>query len=148
MEQNRQNLLNRLRAELEFVKSGGYRRSPRSPWRAPYIFEESPSCPNFTDRTRPHACQDCWLMEFVRPELREEQAPCRFVELADGITVDSLYRFGTPAETEEILTKWLQARIYELEIELRDRPNLNHLTGTGSLEQTSFRSNCSRRHSA
>ena len=47
MARSRQSLLELLKTELEFVVSGGYRRSARSPWRPPYIFEESPSCPNF-----------------------------------------------------------------------------------------------------
>jgi hypothetical protein len=113
---NRRKLL-LLKSELEFVRSGGYRRSARSPWRAPYIFEESQSCPNFFDRTRQHRCLDCWLMEFVHADRREEQVPCRYVELGKGITVDSLYRCGSVGETEEILTQWLQKRISELETE-------------------------------
>jgi len=115
MKNNRQELLNRLKSELEFVKQGGYRRSARSPWRAPYLFEESPNCPNFLDRTRPHLCQDCWLMEFVAAEDQAEQSPCRFVQLGNGTTVDSLYCHGTPLETEEQLVRWLQNTIHELE---------------------------------
>jgi hypothetical protein len=127
MKENCKNVLDRLKAELNFVKSGGYRRSPRSPWRAPYIFEESLSCPNFSDRTRSHQCQDCWLMEFVAPDLREEQMPCRFVQLGNGMTVDSLYRSGTPAETEEILTRWLESRIGEIEAEIADTVPLHSI---------------------
>jgi hypothetical protein len=109
-------VLDLLRVELEFVENGGYQRSAHLPWRPPYVFEESPSCPNFSDRARPHRCEDCWLMEFVPPESRNEQVPCRFVELtADGITIDSLYRCGTPAETEEVLGSWLREKIREIE---------------------------------
>ncbi|SRR5581483_776292 len=116
MSEDRQKILELLKKELMFLESGGYRRSARSPWRAPYIFEESPSCPNFSDRTRPHRCIDCWLMEFVAPDLRSEQVPCRFVELAaNGTTVDSLYRCGTATESEEALRTWLNQRIRELE---------------------------------
>jgi hypothetical protein len=93
----------------------------RTPWRSPYIFEESPSCPNFGNPARPHECKDCWLMLFVPPELREEQVPCRFVQLtSEGVTVDSLYRYGTQPETEEALRKWLQQRIHELSDELSE----------------------------
>ena len=60
-------------------------------------------------------------MQFVAPELRQEQVPCRFVDLAgNGVTVDSLYRCGTPAESEEALRTWLQRRIHELESQLSD----------------------------
>ena len=120
METNPQTVLQLLKSELEFLESGGYRRSPSFPWRARYIFEESPSCPNFSNRTRPHRCVDCWLMEFVSPDLRTEQVPCRFVELAaNGVTVDSLYRCGTPMESEETLGRWLRERIRELEAQLQ-----------------------------
>jgi hypothetical protein len=122
---SRQGVLDLLKAELEFVESGGYRRSARSPWRPPYVFEESPSCPNFSDRSRPHRCEDCWLIEFVPPESRDEQVPCRFVPLtADGITIDSLYRYGSPAETEEILGAWLRRRIREMEEQIADAATL------------------------
>jgi len=119
MENNSQKILSLLRRELEFLEKGGYRRSSRQPWRAPYIFEESPSCPNYSDRTRQQRCQDCWLVQFVPRDLHTEQAPCRFVHLtAEGITVDSLYRFGSGAETEETLRTWLRQRIHEIEAEL------------------------------
>ena len=58
-------------------------------------------------------------MQFVPSDLQVEQIPCRFVPLtADGITVDSLYRCGTSAESEEALRKWLQQQIRKIEGEL------------------------------
>ena len=120
-----QKLLNRLQAELKFLDSQGYLRSARSPWRSAYIFEESPSCPNYGDSSRPHDCKDCWLMQFVSLDLQEEQIPCRFVQLtSDGVTVDSLYRCGSSAETEEALRKWLEERIHQLEQELSESSRL------------------------
>lgn len=121
---NGENLLQLLKAELQFVESGGYRLSERSPWRPPYVFEESPSCPNYSDRSRPHRCVDCWLVQFVAHDLRDEQVPCRFVQLTpEGITIDSLYRYGTPVETEEALSRWLRERIREAEGEIAARAN-------------------------
>ena len=120
METNPQTVLQLLKSELEFLDKGGYTHHPRSSWRAPYIFEDSPSCPNSSDRARPHLCEECWLMQFVAPDLREEQVPCRFVDLSgNGVTVDSLYRCGTPMESEETLRRWLRERIRELEAELQ-----------------------------
>lgn len=125
MNEGRSKTLELLKKELAFVESGGYKHSPRSPWRAAYIFEESPSCPNFSDRARPHLCEDCWLMEFVAPERRSEQVPCRFVQLAaNEITVDSLYRCATPEESEEALGNWLRARIRELEEQIHQAKEL------------------------
>ena len=67
--------------------------------RALYFFEESPSCPNHVDAARGHRCEDCWLIDFVPPDLRDEQVPCRFVQLTrDGIRLDLLYRYGDPAK--------------------------------------------------
>lgn len=117
-------LLQRLKTELEFLESGGY-RNVRSSWRPPYVFEESPSCPNFAEHSRPHTCDECWLIQFVPTDLRDEQIPCRFIQLTpNAVTVDSLYRYGTPAETEAALRQWLQQRIHELEGELSEAADL------------------------
>jgi hypothetical protein len=34
-------MLELLKFELKFVEDGGYGRSPRTPWRPPYILEDS-----------------------------------------------------------------------------------------------------------
>jgi hypothetical protein len=39
--------------ELRYLEDGGYRHSPRTPWRIPCVFEDSPTCLNFYDATRP-----------------------------------------------------------------------------------------------
>jgi hypothetical protein len=120
MRTNSQKVLALLRQELAFLDGGGYKGNSHSAWRPPYLFEESPSCPNFSDRSRSHACTDCWLIQYVSPELRDEQIPCRFVQLEDGVTVDSLYRHGTQAEAEQSLRHWLRNQIHELESELSE----------------------------
>lgn len=118
---NGHGMLRTLQAELNFLERGGYQRSVRHPWRSPYIFEESPSCPNFGNPVRPHPCKDCWLLRFVPVDVQEEEAPCRFIPLtAEGVTVDSLYRTGTPSETEEVLRAWLRQRIQETQQQLSD----------------------------
>lgn len=125
MKESREKLLELLKRELAFLDNGGYRPSPSFPWRARYIFEESPVCPNSSDRARPHRCRDCWLMEFVAPDLRSEQVPCRFVEVsAGGVTVDSLHRCGTLAESEEVLRHWVCERIREVEGQICDAREL------------------------
>jgi hypothetical protein len=119
----REVMLRTLRAELNFLERGGYRAST-SRWRSPYVFEESPSCPNFANPARPHQCKDCWLMRFVPLDSQDEQVPCRYVQLtSDGVTVDSLYRYGTLDETELTLRNWLLQRIAELRAE-RDANSL------------------------
>ena len=98
--------------ELKFLDDGGYRHSARTPWRAPYVFEDSPSCLNFHDAARPHPCGKCPVMEFVPPQFRGETAPCRFVPLTEaGESVDCFYRSGTPMELEGALACWLRKQI-------------------------------------
>jgi len=109
-------ILDILRFELRFLEEGGYARSPHAPWRAPYIFEDSPSCLNFRDAARPHPCSECLLTQFVPSESREQDVPCRFIQLNDkGQTVDSLYRTGTQLEMAEALRAWLHREIRRIE---------------------------------
>lgn len=54
-------------------------------------------------------------MQFVQRQDRDEEVPCRFVQLGNAVTVESLYRSGTVPETEEKLISWLQNIIRELE---------------------------------
>ncbi len=121
---NREVMLRTLQAELNFLERGGYRASTFSRWRRPYVFEETPSCPNFADSASPHQCKDCWLMRFVPLDSQNEEVPCRYIQLtSDGVTVDSLYRYGTREETELTVRDWLLQRIAELRAE-RDADSL------------------------
>jgi hypothetical protein len=112
---NTQDLLQVLRAELDFVERGGY-RTPRSHWRPQFIFEDSPTCLNFGDPTRSKPCKDCVLMQLVPPDRQQMEFPCRFIPLNDkDETIDSFYRYATQQELEETLGKWLRATIQNLE---------------------------------
>lgn len=107
-----------LRFELKFLEDGGYGRSPRTPWRAPLIFEDSPSCLNFDDSARPHPCKECLLMQFVPKEQQGQGVPCRFIPLTEhGETIEHFYSSGTQIEIEEALKSWLRNRIKEMETE-------------------------------
>lgn len=111
-------ILEALQFELKFLEDGGYGRSPRTPWRAPSIFEDSPTCLNFSDPARPHACSACLLMQFVPKEQQGNEIPCRFIPLkSSGETIDDLYRSGTQAEMEQALGQWLRAQIQRLQKE-------------------------------
>ena len=116
MSHENRDILEILRLELEFLEDGGYAGSPHAPWRASYIFEDSPSCLNFRDPARPHPCNECALTQFVPAELRKQDVPCRFIPLNDkGQTVDSLYRTGTQIEMAEALHDWLCREIKRIE---------------------------------
>lgn len=116
-DQNR-DILEILRFELKFLEEGGYAHSSHAPWRASYIFEDSPSCLNYKQSTRPHPCSECLLTQLVPPDLREQEVPCRLIPLNDhGQTVDSLYRTGTQEEMVETLKEWLRREIRKIEEE-------------------------------
>lgn len=114
------NTLQVLREELRFVQGGGYRK-PLA-WRAPLVFEDSPTCPKGRCSACPDA--DCALLRFVPKESRDEAVPCRHIPLNElGETVDSLYRTGTNEEIEQTLKSWLLETIRQLE-QTREQPSL------------------------
>ena len=118
MTQDNRDILDVLKFELSFLLDGGYGRSPRQPWRAPAVFEDSPICPNFCDPAQPFPCEECLLEPFVPEGRKSESVPCRFIELTkDGQTVEDFYRTGSQIEIEEALASWLRAQIEKIEKE-------------------------------
>ena len=108
----RENTLDVLKNELRFVQKGGY-RTPLA-WRAPLVFEDSPTCPRESCATCLET--DCVLMRFVPKDCGYEAVPCRHIPLNElGETVDSLYRTGTNEEIEQTLQRWLLETIGQLE---------------------------------
>lgn len=111
-------LLEVLKFELSFLEKGGYGRSPREPWRAQLIFEDSPTCMNYDRKVDPAPCRECLLMQFVPRQFSEERVPCRHIPLNEGgETLDTLYRSGDQIEIEQEMKKWLMATIRQLELE-------------------------------
>jgi len=101
-----------LRNELHFLDSGGY-RNPML-WRAPRIFEDSPTCPKERWSACPHG--DCVLLDFVPPQSRHEAMPCRHIPLnGSGETLETLYSTATNEEIQQTLREWLLQTIAELE---------------------------------
>lgn len=118
MAQDARDILDVLRFELSFLQDGGYGRSPRTPWRAPAVFEDSPSCPNFCDPAFSHPCESCLLEQFVPEGQKKENVPCRFIPVTkDGKTIEDLYRTGGQNEMEEALATWLRTQIEKIERE-------------------------------
>src|SRR2546425_12607598 len=116
MPKDDRDILELLKFELQFLEDGGYGRSVRTPRQSRWIFEDSPTCLNFSDPKRPRPCKDCSLMDFVPPERQCAALPCRFIQLnAAGQTLHSLYRWGTDEEREEAVRNWLRATIHKLE---------------------------------
>jgi hypothetical protein len=109
-------ILEVLKSELNFLKKGGYGRSPREPWRAQLVFEDSPTCMNYDTKENPSPCAECALMQFVPPEKRDEKVPCRHIPLTrGGETLHELYRGGTQQNIEDALADWLRGTIARLE---------------------------------
>jgi hypothetical protein len=139
MTQGERDLLDLLKFELKFLEDGGYGRSPHTPWRRQTVFEDSPTCPNRGDPTRPHPCTQCLLMRFVPRELRDQVSPCRHIPLTDkGETVDYFYRRGTQLELlklEEALAGWLRKQISRIEERHEAEHSRNNSNGLERLRQ-------------
>jgi len=121
-----------LKAELNFLEKGGYGRSPREPWHAPLIFEDSPTCMNYDSKENPQPCEDCLLARFVEPEDSHRPLVCRYIRLnayGDALTLESLYHWGSQQEIEDAMRKWLVVTIARLEMEGSCRPSSESCCG-------------------
>lgn len=116
MQRDERDLLEVLKAELEFLNRGGYARVPGAGWRPVYVFEDSPACLNHDYEVNPGSCGDCVLLEMVPPEFRSEKHPCRFIPLnSAGEMLESLYRYNSDErEIEEKVRTWLELTIARL----------------------------------
>ncbi len=109
-------ILEVLKFELDFIEQGGYGRSVRTPWRPTSIFQDSPTCLNFSDPARTYPCDQCFLMNFVPPDRRAEAVPCHHIPLTPaGHTVDSIERWAEQQTLEETVKNWLRVVIKQLE---------------------------------
>ena len=134
MAQAQKDVLAVLKAELEFVESGGYRTPQQAAWRPQFIFQDSPTCLNYRNLGKRHGCKQCALMEFVPNGFQQERFPCRHIPLDEsGQTLDSLYRTGTEDETYEIVAKWLRNTIARLEQESGAAPAGEEFTESRAL---------------
>ncbi len=118
MANDKRDLLDVLKAELEFLEKGGYRITARVPWRPQFLFQDSPTCLNF-DPTHPQIpCSDCVLVQLLPEKLRDQKIACRYIPLNErGETIDSFYRSGTQEELEAAFSRWLKTTIARLERE-------------------------------
>jgi len=119
MPTNPQQLLEALKFELYFLERGGYERSVREPRQELSVFRDSPSCLNYGLEARKYPCSDCFLINFVPPEKREESRPCHHILLNDrGDTLETLQGWGHDFEVQEALRAWLKKTIADLEADL------------------------------
>ncbi len=118
MSNDKRDILEVLRFELNFLEQGGYGRSVRTPWKPTSVFQDSLSCINFNDPDRPHPCSECLLTDFVPRDAQAENVPCHHIPLnLQGETVDTLERTGNQVELEDALRNWLRDTIRRIEQE-------------------------------
>ena len=109
-------ILEVLKAELDYVEQGGYGRSVRTPWQPTSVFQDSLTCINFGYPYRAHPCAECFLNELVPAERRAESVPCHHIPLdAEGTTVEAAESEDNQARLEEKVKTWLRAKIKEIE---------------------------------
>jgi hypothetical protein len=116
MQGDRQKLVNVLKAELAFLESGGYWSVSCPSWRAPLIFEDSPTCLRSSGAPQPSPCSECVLAPLVPEEHLLERFPCRHIPLNEkGETLDSLYHVSSQEKVESAVARWLRAKVSELQ---------------------------------
>lgn len=132
MAKDNRDLVQLLKAELEFLETGGYRSAPNARWRPQFAFEDSPTCLNYGRKDALIPCSDCALSQFVPPDCREEKIPCRHIPLnREGYTVDTYYRIGKHEELEAALANWLRETICRLEQERAEAVQHSQPLGRG-----------------
>ena len=123
MTEDKRDVLDVLKFELEFLEQGGYGRSVRTPWKPTYIFQDSLSCINFNNPGETHPCDECLLTRFVPERAQGEKIPCHHIPLnQNGETVHTLERQQTQAQLEEAMREWLRVNIRRIEQERAQAP--------------------------
>jgi hypothetical protein len=116
MPEDKADVLEVLKTELNFLEMGGYSLGRWASLGPEFIFEDSPTCINYDRTENPSPCTGCALMHFVPLERRSERIPCRHIPLnASGATLDSLYRDNDRRAVEEAVGNWLRCTIDRLE---------------------------------
>jgi hypothetical protein len=109
-------ILEILKGELDFLQSGGYSRSVRTPWQPKSAFQESLTCINYGYPYRVHPCNECPLLDFVDLDHQLESIPCHYIPLnKSGETIDSLELDDDEERLQRKLENWLHARIHDIE---------------------------------
>ena len=111
-------ILDVLKAELNFIEKGGYGKPAGRPWIETSIFQDSPSCLNLGDAARTHPCNECLLIDFVPSDERGDAVPCHHIRLNEtGETVDAVDRRENEQDLESKVRLWLRRTIARIESE-------------------------------
>jgi hypothetical protein len=125
MPNRRQQILDALKLELQFLEKGGYEPSIRDePCKDPSIFLDSPLCLNVllpvrgtnAPECRLLPCLKCWLIDFVPAAQHFEAVPCHHIPLNEhGDTIASMGKQGYDLRVKEAVRDWLWKKSQELE---------------------------------
>src|SRR5450756_2074789 len=111
MSDDKRDILEVAKFDLAFSEQGGYGRSVRTPKTPTRSFQDSVTCINFCEPTRPRPCNECFLTDFVSGNAQSEGVPCHHIPLnPEGETVDTLR--DNQLKLEEALGAWLRAIIH------------------------------------
>src|SRR5271157_3798501 len=134
MSEDKRDVLEVLRYELNFIEQGGYGNWYSTPWGPASIFQDSLACPNHGDPTRPHACHECVLYEFVPEQYRTEDVPCHHIPLnKQGDTIAQPQQ--SEEEQRENVMHWLKRTIARIEADRakeNDCSAAREVTGAGA----------------
>ncbi|HSF25656.1 MAG TPA: hypothetical protein VLE20_15630 [Blastocatellia bacterium] len=118
MSTDNRDVLEVLKAELNFIEKGGYGKPAGEPWVSTSIFQDSPSCINLGDPARTHPCSECLLTDLVPPEDRSQDVPCHHIRLTEtGETVADIEGRENQQELEQKVKSWLKRTISRIEQE-------------------------------
>jgi len=117
MPKDQQEILEILKAELEFIDKGGYGDAETQEMRTTStMFADSLTCLNYGYPYRAHPCGECPLMEFVPEESRVSPMPCHHIPLdSSGRTVEGMEEKGKQPQMQEAVKTWLQQTISRIE---------------------------------
>ena len=115
MKLEKNEVIDKLKLELEVLEKGGYAPSVHEPHWTPRVFRDSVSCPNLGLEIKVEPCSSCFLMEFVPSEHRDKEDACHYIPLNErGDTVASLSRQGKEEALHGALRSWLQKTMFRL----------------------------------
>lgn len=115
----RKEIIEALKLEIQIIERGGYGSSVRTPRKDPTYIRDSITCLNYALEEKQYPCEQCFLIEFVPPELRNTEEPCHHIPLNEkGDTIVSLA--GKRDRLEKALLDWLRTTVDRLEQEERE----------------------------
>ena len=106
-----------LKAELEFLRMGGYCHTSQVAWSPEFMFRDSSTWSEPRSRAASQTVQRLRDDSAHSAEFARRKKTCRFIPRMSAETLDSLYRSGTREQIEPAMAEWLKKTIAGLELE-------------------------------